>query len=107
MKRTAPAALCLLLSAGSLMFAGTIAFAEDEKEKVPEPIVLTLATSTEECLKTLEAIVERAEDADMLDDQVDEAEAELERMDSHCNEQRFDDALQSAKAVMALVDANK
>ena len=99
--------LTALAAAVMLAFAATPAAAEAEKAKPVEPLVLVQPDSTEACLTTLEAVVERAEEADMLDDQVDEAEAELERMDAHCHEKRFSEALTSAKAVMALVVANK
>ncbi len=96
-----------LAAAIMVAIAAGPAAAEAEKAKPAEPLVLVQPDSTEACLTTLEAVVERAEAADMLDDQVDEAEAELERMDGHCHEKRFAEALTSAKIVMALVTANK
>ncbi len=96
-----------LIAAVMVAFAAGPVAAEPEKAKPAEQLVLVQPDSTEACLTTLEAIIDRAEEADMLDDQVDEAEAELERMDGHCHEKRFAEALISAKAVMALVAANK
>lgn len=96
-----------LAAAAMLAFAVPPAVAEAEKSKPAEPLELVQPDSTEACLQTLQAVIDRAEEADMLDDQADEAEAELERMDGHCHEKRFAEALTSAKAVLVLVAANK
>ncbi len=101
MRRLALFALCASL----LVVPGAVA--QDEPAKSPEPLVLSLPETTEGCLSMLEDVIERAASADMLDDQVEKAEAELERMEAHCFEKRFAEALGSAQVVMALVAANK
>lgn len=98
--------LALFALFGSLVVA-PFAVAQDETARTAEPLVLSLPETTEGCLSMLEDVIERAAAADMLDDQVDKAEAELERMEAHCFEKRFAEALGSAQVVMALVAANK
>lgn len=102
MIRSAISAACALILA-----AAPPAFAQPEQDKSPEPLVLALPATTEACLEMMEAVIDRATEADMLDDQVDKAEAELDMMEAHCHEKRFAEALESAKAVMTLVAANK
>ena len=98
--------LALFALFASLVVA-PFAVAQDESARTTEPLVLSLPETTGGCLSMLEDVIERAAAADMLDDQVEKAEAELERMEAHCFEKRFAEALGSAQLVMALVAANK
>lgn len=101
MSRRVVIAICAWLAAMAPVIA------QEDQAKPVEPLALSLPESADGCLSMLEAIIERAAAADMLDDQIDKAEAQLERMEVHCLEKRFVEALESAKAVMALVAANK
>lgn len=102
-----------ILATAIVMTASTAALpalAQDTATQPPKPlppIELTEPTTVESCLQLLERVIQHAEAVDMLDDQVDKAEAELERMDISCREQRFPDAYDAAKAVEALMAANK
>lgn len=98
--------LALLAICASLALVSPAA-AQGDNDKPPEPLVLSQPETTQGCLSMMEDVIEHAAAADMLDDQVDKAEEELERMERHCFEKRFADALDSARAVMALVAANK
>lgn len=83
------------------------AAAQDDNGKPPEPLVLSQPETTEGCLSMLEDVIDHAAAAHMLDDQVDKAEEELAQLERHCFEKRFAEALDSARAVMALAAANK
>ncbi len=99
----APALACL----ACIVLAAPLAAQEAPAEKPLKPLSLSLPASTAECLKTLEVVVEHALDADLLDDQIDEAEVHLEKFEEACNDSRFADALAEAKAVEKLVKMNK
>jgi hypothetical protein len=71
----------------------------------PQP--LQLASTKEECLQTLELVLTRALEADLLDDQVEEAEKQLERFEVACIEGEFTVALTAARAIEKLVGTNK
>ncbi len=72
-----------------------------------KPLVMELPSTVEECLALFEAVLEHTLDADLLDDQVDEAEAELENMEGACLEKRFPDAIGAAQVVAGILATNK
>ena len=76
-------------------------------QKTLPPLDLIEPKTTEACLELLESVLEHAEAADLLDDQIDKSEAELERMDIACHDKRFADALDAAKIVAAMISTNK
>lgn len=97
------AGLAFLLAAATSLAAEPEAPAEK-----PEPaLVLEQPTSTDECLSTMDKVLERALHADLLDDQIEEAETELAKMEDHCLDQRFAEALEAAKAVAKILASNK
>ena len=63
--------------------------------------------SVEDCLKQLEVLVTQAHAIDLLDDQVDIAEVELGRMESHCVAKDFTDARAAADEVEKILATNK
>lgn len=75
--------------------------------KTPRAIELKLPASIDECLRTLESALEYAVEADLLDDQIDEAETHLEKLETACHDGRFAEALEEAKAVEKIVAMNK
>lgn len=81
--------------------------AKPEPEKAPKGLTLNVPASTLDCLKTLESVLESALDADLLDDQMEEAELELEKLETACHDQKFNEAIQAAKAIEKLILANK
>lgn len=101
----------LIAAAFTCLLAAAPALAEQSKEaatdKPAKALALSLPASTDECLKQLEAVLEQALDADMLDDQVDEAEEHLEKLEAACHDGRFAEALSEAKAVEKLISMNK
>jgi hypothetical protein len=97
----------LICAIGASFLALSPAWAQEERPKAAEPLALSQPESVDGCLSMMEAVIERANTANMLDDQLDKAEAALEIMEEHCIERRFAEALASAHAVMALVNANK
>lgn len=64
-------------------------------------------TSVEDCLKQLEELVTKAHAIDLLDDQIDIAEVELGRMESHCMAKDFTDARAAAEEVEKILATNK
>lgn len=72
-----------------------------------KPLTLKQPTSKDECLQTLEAVFAHALEADLLDDQAEEAELHLERLEVACLDGNFADALIEAKAVERIVATNK
>ncbi len=72
-----------------------------------KPLVLALPVSTDDCLKTLEAVLDHALAADLLDDQLDEAEGRFDTLETACIEGRFPEALEQAQAIDKLVSMNK
>lgn len=82
--------------------------AEEARQTVAgKPLALTLPANSDECLKTLEAVLEHALAADLLDDQLNEAEGRFERLETACIEGRFSEALEHAQAIDKLVSMNK
>ena len=82
------------------------------EEAVPEkaaakPLALALPANTDDCLKTLEAVLEHALDADLLDDQIDETETHLEKLETACHDGLFPEALEQARAIEKIVAMNK
>ncbi len=64
-------------------------------------------TSVEDCLKQLEELVSKAHALNLLDDQIDIAEVELGRMESHCVAKDFADARAAADEVEKIIATNK
>lgn len=75
------------------------------KERIP--LVLTQPVTIDDCLTTLETVLQRALEADLLDDRIDEAESHLDRFEAACHAGQFSDALAQAKAVEKLLATNK
>ena len=73
----------------------------------PKTIALHLPATVDGCLEFVEKVLEHALEADLLDDQIEQSEAELEEMENACHEKRFSDALQSAKTIADIVATNK
>lgn len=63
--------------------------------------------SVEDCLKQLEELVTKAHAINLLDDQIDIAEVELGRMESHCVSKDFTDARAAADEVEKILATNK
>ena len=63
--------------------------------------------SVEDCLKQLAELVTKAHAIDLLDDQIDIAEVELGRMESHCMAKDFTDARAAADEVEKILATNK
>lgn len=82
-------------------------FATAQEAAKTAALDVKLPTSKADCLALMEALVAHAEAADMLDDQVDATDAELERMETQCEESRFEEALAAARKVEAMIKANK
>jgi len=80
---------------------------EAKPAETVKPLVLALPVSTDDCLKTLEAVLDHALAADLLDDQLDEAEGSFDKLETACIEGRFSDALEQAQAIEKLVAMNK
>lgn len=74
---------------------------------INKPLVLVLPVNTDDCLKTLEAVLEHALSADLLDDQLDEAEGRFDKLETACIDGRFPEALEQAQAIEKLVSMNK
>ena len=74
---------------------------------VIKPLVIELPSTVEGCLALFEAVLQHSLDADLLDDQVDEAEVELENMEGACLEKRFPNALSAAKVIAGILATNK
>ena len=87
--------------------------AETDKSKdaasapAAKQLSLKLPTSKDECLQTLEAVFAHALEADLLDDQAEEAELHLERLEAACIDGKFADAMIEAKAIEKIVATNK
>lgn len=97
----------LLAGIAGLMLAPAC-FAEDAPTlKAAKPLELALPGNTDDCLRTLEVVLEHALDADLLDDQIDEAEQHLEKLEIACHDGRFPEALEEAKAIQKIVAMNK
>lgn len=99
----------LFAAVACLLFAlPCIAADEAAPEKaVAKPLALSLPADADDCLKTLEAVLEHALDADLLDDQIDETETHLEKLETACHDGRFPEALEEAKAIEKIVAMNK
>lgn len=91
----------------ALLVSGHCAAEEATQAGAPKPLVLVLPASTDDCLKTLEDVLERALGADLLDDQLDEAEGHFDKLETACIDGRFPDALEQALAIEKLVSMNK
>ena len=76
-------------------------------DKVTKALELALPASTEDCFKTLEAVLQRALDADLLDDQIDQAELHLDKLESACQDGKFSEALEEARALERILATNK
>lgn len=99
----APALACLACLAAALPAA-----AEEPKiVKEATPLVLTLPADTNSCLATMEAVLQRALETDLLDDQIDEAETHLDKLEAACHDGKFPEALERAKAVEKILATNK
>lgn len=97
-----------LLAAVLAVWVWTPARAETEPPKdAPRPLQLALPANTDECIRTLEKVLAHALDADLLDDQIDEAEGIFEKLETACIDGRFGDALEQAIAIERLVAMNK
>ena len=91
-----------------LLFCMPLSAEETAREEArPRSLELQTPTSLDECLRTLEIVLEHAVEADLLDDQIDEAESHLEKLETACHEGRFDEALTEARAVVKIVATNK
>lgn len=64
-------------------------------------------TSVEECLRQLQALVAEAHAIDLLDDQIDQAEAAIARMERHCLASEFTQAMAAADDVHKILATNK
>lgn len=80
---------------------------EATQASINKPLVLALPVNTDDCLKTLEAVLEHALSADLLDDQLDEAEGRFDKLETACIDGRFPEALEQAQAIEKLVSMNK
>lgn len=98
-----------LIAACCAAFLTATACAAEETTQAPiaKPLVLVLPASTDDCLKTLEAVLDHALSADLLDDQLDEAEGRFEQLETACIDGRFPEALEHAQAIEKLVSMNK
>lgn len=97
-----------LAVASILLIAIAPGYAEEAAtQKPPGVIELKLPANVDECLRTLEAVLESAVEADLLDDQIDEAEGHLEKLETACHDGRFSEALAKAQAVQKIVSTNK
>ena len=66
-----------------------------------------LPATVEDCLKPLQALVEEAHAVDLLDDQINEAEGLIARMERHCLAAEFSEAQDSAADVRSILATNK
>lgn len=99
-------ALCVF--AGVVLLCCAPARAEESAgERPSRTLELKLPANVDECLRTLETVLEYAVEADLLDDQIEEAETHLEKLETACHDGRFDEALAEAKAVEKIVATNK
>lgn len=80
---------------------------EATADQAPRALELKVPANVDECLRTLEAVLEHAVEADLLDDQIDEAETHLEKLETACHDGRFDEAFAEAQAVQKIVSTNK
>lgn len=80
---------------------------EKPDEKMPHPHVLTEPANTEACLKTMEVVLQRALDADLVDEQATVAEEHLDKLETACLAGRFTDALDEAKAIEKILAVSK
>ena len=80
---------------------------EAPQTQITKPLALVLPINTDDCLKTLEAVLEHALSADLLDDQLDEAEGRFEQLETACIDGRFPEALEHAQAIAKLLSMNK
>jgi len=96
------AAACAVLTFCAPGYAG-----EASADQVPRALELKVPANVDECLRTLEAVLEHAVEADLLDDQIDEAETHLEKLETACHDGRFDEAFAEAQAVQKIVSTNK
>lgn len=100
----------VVLAAALATVLPAVALADDKPPTDPaaaQPVVLTEPSTVEGCLKNLELLVESAHALDLLDDQIDQAEAELAKMEQHCLEKQFEAAMTAARAVQQIVATNK
>ncbi len=98
----------LVAACGAALLMSVPCTAEEAKQAgIAKPLVLTLPASSGDCLKTLEAVLDHALAADLLDDQLGEAEGRFEKLETACIEGRFPDALEHAQAIVKLVSMNK
>lgn len=101
MKVLVAAGVALMLGASQAGATGA------DAPQPPKPLALSLPTSLEQCLTTLTLVLDHAEAADLLDDQIDEAEEHLAKLETACHDSRFEDALAEARAIEKLVAMNK
>ena len=98
----------LVAACCAAFLTATACAAEDAPQnQITKPLALVLPVNTDDCLKTLEAVLEHALGADLLDHQLDEAEGRFEQLETACIDGRFPKALDHAQAIEKLVSMNK
>ena len=63
--------------------------------------------SIDACLKQLQTLVEEAHAVDLLDDQIEQAETHVARMEKHCLASEFAEAMTAADEVRTILASNK
>ena len=97
-----------LIAGFACVLAAVPCAAQDQPaERAAKPLSLVLPTNTKDCLATLEEIVQRAIEIDLLDDQVDETEAHLEKLEAACHDGNFAEALAEAKAIERILTMSR
>jgi hypothetical protein len=97
-----------LLAVLVLLAGASSAIGQDAPLPDPPPLPpLSKPSTTAMRLDMLDAVVKQAEEYDLLDDQEEEVEALLEKMDDACHDERFDDALEHGRAVHRILATNK
>jgi hypothetical protein len=100
-------ATTICLAALFAMAAPCLAQDAKQDQPVKPAVVLTPPASTQECLEALATVLQRAVEANLLDDQIDAAETHLEKLEAACVDGRFAEALDEAKAIEKLLATNK
>jgi hypothetical protein len=101
MRATALGGFVLVILLGSPLAA------ETGNDRRPQPTALVLPATTDDCLQVMEVVLERTLAADLLDEQIEQAEVELARMEDNCLDQRFAEAVEAAREVERIVASNK
>ena len=103
-------AKAILMSAAAFLALASSAVAQSTESApatMSQPPAMVQPADVDDCLAFVETVLVYAVDADLLDDQIEEAETELEKMEAACYSKRFDDALEFAKAIVTIVSSNK